>query len=52
MKFVYSDDGRSKYYKGIVGDCVVRAICNATNSDIVKDYQENSKYNIIKGSEK
>lgn len=33
MKFVYSDGGRSNYYKGIVGDCVVRAICNATNSD-------------------
>ena len=37
MKFVYSDGGRSKYYDAIkVGDCVTRAICNATG----KDYKE------------
>lgn len=37
MKFVYSDGGRSKYFKAQnVGDCVVRAICNATG----KDYKE------------
>lgn len=37
MKFVYSDGGRSKYFKaGNVGDCVTRAICNATG----KDYKE------------
>jgi len=37
MEFVYSDGGRSKYFKaGNVGDCVVRAICNATG----KDYKE------------
>jgi len=37
MKFVYSDGGRSQYYKADnVGDCVCRAICNATG----KDYKE------------
>lgn len=37
MKFVYSDGGRSKYFKAEnVGDCVVRAICNASG----KDYKE------------
>ena len=30
MKFIYNDGGRSKYFKGEAGDCVVRAICNAT----------------------
>lgn len=37
MKFVYSDGGRSNYYRTTnVGDCVTRAICNATG----KDYKE------------
>ncbi len=37
MEFIYSDGGRSKYFKDIkVGDCVVRAIANATG----KDYKE------------
>ena len=37
MEFVYSDGGRSKYFKAVnVGDCVTRAICNATG----KDYKE------------
>lgn len=36
MKFIYSDGGRSKYFKGTTGDCVVRAICNASG----KDYKE------------
>lgn len=36
MKFIYNDGGRSKYFKGTAGDCVVRAICNATG----KDYKE------------
>ena len=37
MKFIYSDGGRSKYFKTKdVRDCVVRAICNATG----KDYKE------------
>lgn len=43
MKFVYSDGGRSKYYKAKdVGDCAVRAIANATG----KDYKE--VYNALK----
>lgn len=33
MKFVYSDGGRSKYFKGEADDCVCRAICNATGLD-------------------
>lgn len=37
MKFIYNDGGRSKYFKATnVGDCAVRAICNATG----KDYKE------------
>lgn len=37
MKFHYDDGGRSKYFKATnVGDCVTRAICNATG----KDYKE------------
>jgi hypothetical protein len=34
MKFVYCDGGRSKYFKAEnVGDCVTRAIANATGID-------------------
>ncbi len=37
MKLVYSTGGREKYFKADnVGDCVTRAICNATG----KDYKE------------
>lgn len=37
MRFIYSDGGRSRYFKADnVGDCCVRAICNATG----KDYKE------------
>lgn len=37
LDFVYDDGGRSKYFKADhVGDCVTRAICNATG----KDYKE------------
>ena len=39
MKFVYSDGGRSKYFKAKhVGDCCVRAICNATGMDYKEVY--------------
>lgn len=42
MKLVNSDGGRSKYFTGKgTGDCVCRAICNATG----KDYKE--IYNLI-----
>lgn len=41
MKFVYSDGGRSKYFKAKnVGDCVTRAICNATGLDYKKVYDD------------
>lgn len=34
MKFVYATGGREKYYDFIkVGDCVTRAIANATGRD-------------------
>ena len=36
MELIVSDGGRSKYFKGSAGDCVCRAICNATG----KDYKE------------
>ncbi len=37
MEFIYNDGGRSKYFKASrVGDCVTRAIANATG----KDYKE------------
>ena len=43
MEFVYADGGRRKYFKAKnVGDCVTRAICNATG----KDYKE--VYNRLK----
>lgn len=38
MKLVNSDGGRSKYFKGDAGDCVCRAICNATGEDYKKIY--------------
>lgn len=40
MKFVFSDGGRSKYFKAEnVGDCVCRAICNATGMDYKEAYK-------------
>lgn len=34
MKWIYSTGGREKYFKAQnVGDCVTRAICNATGKD-------------------
>lgn len=39
MEFVHSDGGRNKYFKASnVGDCVCRAICNATGEDYKKIY--------------
>lgn len=39
MKFKYNDGGRSKYFKATnVGDCVTRAICNATGKDYLEVY--------------
>lgn len=36
MNFEFDDGGRSKYFKGTTGDCVVRAIAIGTG----KDYKE------------
>lgn len=49
MKFIYSDGGRSNYFKGTsgVGDCAVRAICNATGKDYLEVY--NAINEIAKG---
>lgn len=38
MRFVYSDGGRSAYFKGQADDCVCRAICNATGADYKEIY--------------
>lgn len=38
MRFIYSDGGRSQYFKGEAGDCVCRAICNATGRDYKEVY--------------
>lgn len=41
MEFVYSTGGREKYFKATnVGDCVTRAICNATQMDYKEVYDE------------
>lgn len=41
MEFVYDDGGRSRYFKAEnVGDCVCRAIANATGMDYKVVYDE------------
>lgn len=41
MKFVYSDGGRDKYFKtNNANDCVIRAICNATQKDYLEVYND------------
>lgn len=41
MQLVYDDGGRSQYFKAKnVGDCVIRAICNATGKDYKEVYNE------------
>lgn len=45
MEFVYSDGGRSKYFQANrVGDCVCRAICNATGKDYKDVYDDLQKF--------
>ena len=40
MEFIYNDGGRSEYFKAEnVGDCVTRAICNATGMDYMEVYK-------------
>ena len=46
MKFVYSDGGRDKYFKtNNANDCVIRAICNATQKDYLEVYNDLKKLN-------
>ena len=46
MNFIYSDGGRSKYFKATkVGDCAIRAICNATGKDYKEVYYDLKKLN-------
>lgn len=40
MKYIKCDGGRSNYFKGKTGDCVTRAICNATGLDYKKVYDD------------
>ena len=40
LNFIYSDGGRSNYFKGEAGDCVVRAITHATGK-IIKKFMMN-----------
>jgi hypothetical protein len=40
MEFIYATGSREKYFKAEkVGDCVVRAICNATGKDYMEVYK-------------
>lgn len=43
MNVVYNDGGRSKYFKGRVGDCVTRAIAIASGRDYKEVYDELAK---------
>ena len=39
MEFIYSTGGRENYFKATnVGDCVTRAVCNATGKDYLEVY--------------
>ena len=45
MEFVYATGGREKYYEAIkVGDCVTRAIANATGMDYKEVYDLVNNY--------
>lgn len=45
MELIYDDGGRSNYFKGDdVGDCVTRAICNATDKDYKEVYDSLNAY--------
>lgn len=45
MEWVYDDGGRSRYFKGEAGDCVVRAIAIATEQDYKKVYDDLAEMN-------
>lgn len=40
MRHVYDDGGRSAYFSGTCGDCAVRAVAIATESDYKQVYDE------------
>lgn len=42
--FKYNDGGRSKYFKGKAGDCVVRAIAIASQEDYLEVYNKLNNY--------
>ena len=48
MSYVYDDGGRSKYFKGSAGDCVVRALGIFTSSDYKETYD--SAFRILRHS--
>ena len=45
LKYQYDDGGRSKYFKGETGDCVVRAIAIATGEDYKLIYDQLTQAN-------
>lgn len=44
MKFNFNDGGRSKYFKGKCGDCVVRAIAISLEKDYKEVYDKCKKF--------
>ena len=50
MEFNFNDGGRSKYFKGLTGDCVTRAIAIATGVDYLEVY--NALNNLAKSERK
>lgn len=44
MDFNYNDGGRSKYFKGLTGDCVCRAIAIANDMDYMETYNLINEY--------
>lgn len=43
MEYIYSDGGRSNYFKGVANDCVCRAIAIASGRDYKDVYQSLKK---------
>lgn len=38
MEYIYDDGGRSRYFKGVTGDCVCRAVAIASGRDYKEVY--------------
>lgn len=45
MSYIFNDGGRSKYFKGIAGDCAVRAMAIALELDYKDCYRELAEAN-------